>query len=175
MRGFKFLFRVLKRRFRQILRFQCRDLRFVPGDDLRLFALCRGVYRRAFLAALFLAQELRRELDVGDCVVVREEVELLEHQPEMQPLGAYVRGVFLGGCVAVEERFAVHDDFAAVSGFEKIQTAQKSGLAAAGRTDYGKHLAFLQLEIDAFQHLVTAETFLESVNFEYSHITPYSS
>ena len=145
------------------------------GEHGSLLRLGFGVYGCTLSAALFFAQKLRRELDVGDGVVVREEVELLEHQPEMQPLFADVRRILFRLRAAVKEHFAVHGDGAFVRRFKEIEAAEQRRLAAARRADDGKHFAAIQLEIDAFQHLVRPETLFQSFHFEYCHITPYSS
>lgn len=153
------LFPDVKLRFRQIFVFQRVTFRLVAQENLALFGFCRGVDFRAFFAALFLAEEFGGELDVGDGIIVRKEVELLEHQSEVQSLFAYVFRIFLVRGIAVEEHFAAYDNPSFVGGFEEVQATEQSGLAAAGRADYGEHFAFLQLEIDAFEHLVISETF----------------
>ena len=133
MRGFKRTFFCIKLVFRQIFAFQTPRLATCARHArAALLRLGFGVYGGTLSAALFFAQKLRRELDVGDGVVVREEVELLEHQPEMQHSSC--------GCpphsvspsrAAVKEHFAVHGDGAFVRRFKEIEAAEQRRLAAA--------------------------------------------
>ena len=128
-------------------------------------------FRKDFLFVLlvvgsFLGQQLFRQHDVLQCRILGEEVEVLEHQPEMQPLFADIRlapGVGVGGA---PEGLAPHRDGPGVGGFQEIQAAQKGCLAGTRRPDDGDGLALLQRKGDIPQHGGTAEAFADAGHFQ---------
>ena len=147
----------------------------------------RGVFLFCFAAlfAVVAALQTRRERDVFERVVVGKEVERLENQPEMQPLGAQIRFFVAYLCGRVEQRLAAHRDRPALGRFEEVETAQQRRLAAAGRADDRQNLALVQLERHAFEHLSFAKALAQvfddeqrlAIAFEslfVVHITPCS-
>ena len=77
-------------------------------------------------------------------VFVVEEVEALKDHADLLTQGVEI-GVQDGQVLTVEP------DVAAVRLFEKVQTAQQGGLAGAGGTDDADHLAFVYVQVDAFE------------------------
>ena len=142
------------------------------GEQLAALGLDGGVYLlflRLVVRAL-LRQQLGRERDVLQRRVLREEVEALEHQPEVQPLAAHVRLAARGGVGGVEEQLAVYGDAAAVRRLEEVEAAQQRGLAAAGGADYAQRLALLEGEADVVEHLRLVEVLLKVFDFQYGHV-----
>ena len=90
------------------------------GKDLTLVLLVVGALPR---------QQLPGQHYVLQRRVLREQVEVLEHQTEMQPLfadGLLALGAGVGGA---PQRFARDGDRAGVGRLEKVQAAQQRGLA----------------------------------------------
>ena len=102
-----------------------------------------------------------------------KEIEGLEHQTKMQtvlPNGLLTDPFLL---LAAEKSLAIYDDFSFFGGFQKVQAAQKGGLAAAGGADDAQHLPFFQGEGDVFQHVGAAKAFLNVLYFQNCHcVTP---
>ena len=88
-------------------------------------------------------QQFTRQHYVLQGGVLREEVEVLEHQPEVQSLFADLSLPLGGGVGGVPHGLAVHPDAAGVRPLQKVQAAQQGGLAGAGRADDGQRLALL--------------------------------
>ena len=104
-----------------------------------------GVHR-LFVGAVvraLLCQQLPCQHHVLQGGILREEVEVLEHQPEVQPLFADLAFPLGGGVGGVPHGLAVHPDAAGVRPLQKVQAAQQGGLAGAGRADDGQCLALL--------------------------------
>ena len=103
----------------------------------------------------------RRIGDVLQHRVVREQVEVLEHQAEAR-FGLREHGLAAvhrtGAAVGCHGKVAV-GQAAAVKGFQQRHAAQKRGFAAAGRADDGDDLALLHRQGDIFEHLGLAEAF----------------
>ena len=92
---------------------------------------------------LLLGKKLAREHHVLQRRILREKVEVLEHQPEMQPLSANLALFLRGRVVRVKERLAVHQNFPLVGRRQEVEAAKKRRLAAAGRADDRDGLALL--------------------------------
>ena len=104
-----------------------------------------GVHR-LFVGAVvraLLCQQLPCQHHVLQRRILREEVKVLEHQPEVQPLFADLAFPLGGGVGGVPHGLAVHPDAAGVRPLQKVQAAQQGGLAGAGRADDGQCLALL--------------------------------
>jgi hypothetical protein len=114
-------------------------------------------------------EQFARELDVTERRILREEVEGLEHEPEMQAVPADIAFLEHRRVRSVKQRLAIYDDLSAVRPFKKIQAAQQRGLAAAGGADEGHHLALLQTEADVFQYLGIAKPLGDFIDFECCH------
>ena len=74
----------------------------------------------------------------------REQIEILKHEAEMQPLAADLALFLRVGVRRVEERLAVYRDLPLVGDGQEIEAAQQRRLAAAGRADDGDGLALFQ-------------------------------
>ena len=121
------LFALLSQHCQDILalRLQPPTLRLVcdPADGAQVLL---------FLAQRALGEQRLREGDVFVHRVLRKEVELLEHEAEVQPLFADLR-VGIGALFGrVEENFAADGQRALVGRFQKVEAAQERRLAAAG-------------------------------------------
>ena len=142
------------------------------GEQLAALGLDGGVYLlplRLVVLAL-LRQELGRERHVLQRGVLREEVEALEHQTEVQPLAAHVRLAASGGVGGVEKQLAVDGDRAAVRRLEEVEAAQQRGLAAAGGADYREGLPLFEREAYLIEHLRLVEVLLKVLDFQYGHM-----
>ena len=123
-----------------------------------------------------LRQQLHRQHHVFESRVLGEQVEGLEHQPEVQPLAAHLLVPLGGGVGGIEKLFAVDPDAAAVGPLQEIQAPQQRGLTAARGADDGQRLPLLHGEGDVLQHLHIAEALSDVRYFQYSHaLTPYNS
>ena len=56
--------------------------------------------------------------------------------------------------------------FAGSRRFKEINATKQGGFSAARRADYAGYVAFLDIEIDVFEHLVSAEDFAEMAHFD---------
>lgn len=52
---------------------------------------------------------------------------------------------------AIVDDLSVHDNFSGGRWFQHVDASQQSGLAGAGRPDYGNHIAGIDGNIDIFQ------------------------
>ena len=77
-----------------------------------------------------------------------KQVEVLEHQTEVQALFAHLALPLGGGVGGVPHGLAVHLDDTGVRPLQKVQAAQQGGLAGTGRTDDGQRLALFQGQRD---------------------------
>ena len=62
---------------------------------------------------------------------------------------------------------ALEENLSRVRGFEHIEAAQESALAAAGGTDYGNDLALGNVLVYSFEHLEVAEAFAKIHGFNH--------
>ena len=101
--------------------------------------------------------------------VLREEVEVLEHQAEVQPLPAdftLARGARIG---RVKENLIAHQDAAAVGPLQEIEAAQQRRLAAAGGADHGEHVALVHGEADAVEHPASVKVLFKVFHLQNRH------
>ena len=114
-----------------------------------------GVYRLPVCAEIrpLFGLKPRREHDVLQRRILRKQVEILENQPEVQAIAAYI-------CVA--QRFPAPEsnsvspltEMPPLSGRpRKFMRPRRRGLAASGRADDGQRLSLLQREADTPQNL----------------------
>ena len=84
---------------------------------------------------------------------MREQVELLEDHPDLEPQRLQMRlvGLQLG---------PGHGDPALVDHLQAVDAAQQRALAGAALADDGDDLARLDLDVDALEDLVVAEALL---------------
>ena len=133
----------------------------------------QGERQLTHLAALALLHDERRIRHVFEHRVVREKVELLEHQPEAAfdpPQRSLVRVDALslrvhrrGEVVPVGERAAVHR-------FKQRRAAQQRGFAAAAGADDRDGLALAHGEGNALEHLQRAEGLADILHGQYVHV-----
>src|SRR5919198_657960 len=105
---------------------------------------------RLRLRARDLADAPSGERQVVDHLQVREEVELLEDDPD--PLTDLLR-LDASGC----DLAALEEDPAAVDRLEQVDAAKQRALAAPTRTDHDQHLARVDGQIDGVEDEVVAE------------------
>ena len=127
-------------------------------------------YRRLFALFRFeLVQfeHFRCQRDVPQNVVLREQVERLEHQSEMQPVltDFRVRHLFSAACLI--DHLSADGNGAFVRLFEEVQTAEQGGLAAAGGADDDQNVALIQRKVDPAQNFVAAEALTDVFYFKY--------
>src|SRR5665647_3133203 len=111
---------------------------------------------------LLLAPDEYRGLgDVLGGVLVREQVELLEHHAALH---ADLVDVLLEGAAvaAAGDVDAADADLAGRRVLEEVEAAQEGALARAGGPDEDQDLALELLEVDALEHVVLAEVLLQS-------------
>src|SRR5262249_49028962 len=99
---------------------------------------------------LHLADAPSREREVVAHPQVREQVELLEDDPDALAHPGDVRAL-PGDLVALEE------DPSGVNGLEEVDATQQRALAAATRSDHDEDLAGGDLEVDSVEHDEVAE------------------
>nr|BFE93117.1 hypothetical protein GCM10020185_36530 [Pseudomonas brassicacearum subsp. brassicacearum] len=97
---------------------------------------------------------------------MREQVELLEHHSDFLPQAAQV------GAGRIEV-FAVDFDHAVVDRFQSIEGAQQGGFARAAAADDRHHLAFLDTQVDAFEHVMIAVVFMQGGNSKQRHAVSF--
>ena len=144
----------------------------VPQPDAaqKLLALLLdgGIYLsliRAVVRAAFRLQ-LRREGDIVQRRILREEIEALEHKPEVQPIAAYL---VLGELMLLQggiQHIPADGDNAGVRHFEEIHAPQQRRLAAAGRSYHGQRLPALHGKAYALEHLKLVKALAQILNFQ---------
>ena len=137
-----------------------------PGLLFQL--LMDGLFVGLVVRAL-LGQQLPGQHHVLQCRILREQVEVLEHQTEVQALFAHLALPLGGGVGGVPHGLAVHLDDAGVRPFQKIQAAQQGRLAGTRRTDDGQRLALLQSERNVLEDVGVPEIFPDAGGFEQCH------
>ena len=97
---------------------------------------------------------------------MREQVELLEDHADLLALAgnvALVQLVELAVGLAVADQLTVDRQAAGVDLLKVVDAAQEGRLARAGRTEQAHHLAAVDGEVDALQHLVAAEALVHAL------------
>lgn len=94
---------------------------------------------------------------------ITEEVKLLEHHTHAQEHLVGAPGV------GADQIHIVVEDLSPCGLFQQVQAAQKGGLAAAGGAHNGHHLAGLDLDVDALEHLVLAKALLKPFDADHTH------
>src|SRR6266851_8398323 len=97
---------------------------------------------------------------------VREEVEALEHHPDLRALPAHlVVGKLVQPVAAlrVTDQLAVYVEAAGVDLLQVVDAAQERALARTRRADDAHDLLGLDDEVDAAQHLEAAEALVHSL------------
>ena len=99
--------------------------------------------------------------------------------PISRPLARDLRFAQLVELVAdlpVADQLAVDRQPAGVDLLEVVDAAQEGGLARAGRSEQAQHLAGLDGQIDAAQHLVAAEALVHPFGLDHrlAHLAPSS-
>ena len=77
-----------------------------------------------------------------------KQVEVLEHQTEVQAFFAHLALPLGGGVVRVKEHLSPHCNTAPVGLLQEVEAAQEGGLAGAGGADDGQRLALFQGQRD---------------------------
>ena len=101
--------------------------------------------------------QARCQTDVLQRRVLGEEVEVLEHQAEVE---AILTDLLIAQHVlitAVKDCLVCHADRAVIGGFQEGQTTKQGGLSAAGRTDDRQHVALFQRKADTLENHGFAE------------------
>ena len=144
--------------------------------DLRQKFLCTGgnlcvdLFFSRFVIRLLLCQQFACQHDILPGRILREQVEILEHEAEVQPLAADFALLLRIGVGVVEERFIVHHDLSLVGNGQKIEAPQQRRFAAAGRADNGDRLALFERKIDALQDDgILVEAFFQVSDFQNRH------
>ena len=114
----------------------------------------------------YLLHNLRGEHHVFANGQVGEQVELLEHHPDLLSQSAQVG---TGGV----EVFAVDFNHAIIDRLQAIERAQQGRFARATAADDCHHLAFLDTEVDAFEHVVIAVIFMQGGNSKQRHAVSF--
>ena len=102
---------------------------------------------------------LLRDREVAQHGQVREQVERLEHHPDAGPDLVDVD-------VRVGDLDALDEDLPRRRGLEQVHAAQQRGLAGAGGPDDADHLAVVDVEVDALEHLVGAEVLVQLLHVD---------
>ena len=102
--------------------------------------------------------------------VLREQIEALEHQPEVQPFFADIAFGTGGVLRRVKQLFASDGDDALVRRLQEIQAPQQRGLAAAGGADDAQRLSLLQREADVLQHRGVAKVLFDVLYVQNCHV-----
>ena len=118
------------------------------------------------VVGLLLCQKLPRQYHVFQRGVLGEEVEVLEHEAEVEALFPHL-ALPLGGRVGgVPHGLAVHPDDTGVGTLKEVQAAQQRRLARAGRADDRQRLALFQCERDVLENFRLAEILPDARGFE---------
>ena len=148
----------------------CRE----PDGIQQFFSVLADLIENLLFVCLEVRPLLRQQFagqgHVLESGVLRKKIERLEDQTEMQPFPSQFCTARRVLVFTVKDDFAVHADLPAVRRFQEVETAQQSGLSAAGGTDDGQGFALFQGETDVLQHLCDAEAFSKTGNFEDCHI-----
>ncbi len=113
-----------------------------------------------------LLHDLGREHDVFAHRQVREQVELLEHHADLLAQAAQVGA---GGV----EVFAIDLDHTVVDRLQAVEGAQQGAFARSAAADDRHHLAFLDAQVDAFEHMVVAVVFMQGGNSKKRHAVSF--
>ena len=108
---------------------------------------------------------------------MRKKIEVLEHQPEV---GLDILDRILGrhtdfAIFCPDRLFAHVADFSTVDACQKCRTAEQCRLAGAGRSDDRKHLSFLYMDGNVFQHLKPVKLFFDMIHFKKIRTHAHSS
>ncbi|MNM44339.1 hypothetical protein D3C81_552330 [compost metagenome] len=102
--------------------------------------------------------------DVVENGAVREQVEVLEHHADVPH--AFAQAGAVGFVRRFDEFFAEQQNVAGIDGFQAVDGADQRRLAGAGWPDDRDHLAVLDIQVDAHQHLVGAIAFLDVLQLQ---------
>ena len=91
--------------------------------------------------------------------ILREEVERLENEPEVQTLLTYAFLAPGNGIGSVEYDFSVYGDSACIGSLKEIEAAKQRCLSASGGSDYGKGLALFEAEAYILYNFRISESF----------------
>ena len=116
-----------------------------------------------------LRQQLPRQHHVLQGGVLREEVEVLEHQAEVEPLFSDLALLLGGGVGGVPHGLAVHLDDAGIRALQEVQAAQQRRFTGTRRADDGQRLAFFQGQRDVLQDMGLLKIFPDAGGFEQCH------
>ena len=118
------------------------------------------------VVGLLFCQKLPRQHHVFQRGVLGEEVEVLEHEAEVEALFPHLALPLGGGVGGVPHGLAVHFDDAGVGTLKEVQAAQQRRLARAGRADDRQRLALFQCERDVPENFRLAEILPDARGFE---------
>ena len=131
-----------------------------------------GLNVRLTLAATLLCQQLPGQCDVLQGRVLGEQVEVLEHKAEVEALGADLLFLLGGRVRSVKNHIVVDGNGSTIRCFQKVQTPQQRGFAAAGGPDDGEGLPLFQGKADVIEYFGGAEMLFDVVDFQNRHMAP---
>ena len=117
----------------------------------------------------------RRLHHVAERGHVREQVEVLEDHPDVDALLGdlgLAQLVELVAALPVADQHAVHPQPAGVDLLQVVDAAQERRLARAGRPDDAHHLAALDRQVDALEHLEPAEALVHALGQHHRRPSP---
>ena len=153
---------------RIIVAFSCESDLFQQRQSFRLDFFLYLTPAGAVIRPLLCGEQWSQS-DVLQCSILGEEVEILEHHPEMQAV--------LANCAfrhqvifrRVQQEPAVHIDPAAVGTLQEIQAAKQCCLAAAGGTENGQNASPFHCEADILQNPDAAKFLFQVLYFKNCH------
>ena len=107
------------------------------------------------------ARDLHRIADVPQRVALGEQVEVLKDHADGAARGQKLLLGHLHQIAAVEHHAALRGRL------QKVHAAQKGGFSGAGGSDNADNGSLFHIEIDALQHMVAAEGFVQVANFNH--------
>ena len=130
----------------------------------KLLALCLDLRVQCLFVPLIsftaLRLELGRQGHVFQRGILGEQIEILKHQAEMEPVAPDLRlaeGLAVRG---VKNGLPVYRDQAGAGHFQKVQAAEQGGLAAAGGADHGQGLSSVHGEANPLEDLQLVKAFI---------------
>ena len=128
------------------------------------------LFLSCFIIRFFFLQEFLRQHYILQRSILGEQIERLEHQPEMESLSPDLIFLHCSRIIRIEKRLRVYADHASIRPLQEIQAAQECRLSASRRSDKREHLPLFQRKTDIFQYLSIPKTFAYMLYFQYRHM-----
>ena len=116
------------------------------------------------LLGFVLGQQIHGQGAVVQHIILRKQVKILKHHAKVQALAAQLFIAEFVRVIVVEQNLTAHRNSALLGQLQIVHAAQQRGFAAAAGTDDGKHFAFFQAEINAFEHFGAAKGLADVTN-----------